>query len=107
MTAFVRGVTHSANDFGERHHVSASMSAKTGVAPTYEMGAAEAIHVASGTTTSSPGPTPSAISARWIADVQEGSAMANRTSRCRANAVSKRSWYMFASAYQAFVTASV
>ena len=35
-----------------------------------------AIQVQSGTTTSSPGPTPIASSERWIADVYEGSAIA-------------------------------
>src|SRR5262245_45992026 len=107
MTAFVRGVMHASNERGSRHHVVASMSANTVVAPTYVTGAADAIHVTSGTITSSPGPTPSAISARWIADVHDGSAIACFTPRYARNAASKRAWYLFASPYHAVATASV
>src|SRR5262245_43906342 len=107
MTAFVFGVTHAANESAVMHHVFSSMSAKTGVAPTYVTGAADAIQVTSGTTTSSPGPTPSAKSARWIADVHDGSAIACGTPSHFAKRDSNFAWYLFASAYHAFATASV
>ena len=61
----------------------------------------------SGTMTSSPGPMPSAASARCSADVHDGSEIAWRRPTYSANARSKRSWYMFACPYQAFVAASV
>src|SRR5262245_46526904 len=107
MTAFVRGVMQRSNERASMHHVSGSTSANTGVAPTYVTGAADAIHVLSGTTTSSPGPTSSATSERCSALVHDGSAIACATPMCSANARSNRSWYMPALPYHAFVTASV
>ena len=61
---------------GDTHQVVSSMSAKTGVAPTYRVGAALAIQVMSGTMTSSPSPMPRPANARWIAEVQWGTAIA-------------------------------
>ena len=65
------------------HHVSGSMSANTGIAPTYTSGAAVATHVDSGTITSSPGPMPSARMARCSAEVQCGTAAAWRDTERR------------------------
>lgn len=70
------------------------------------IGAALAIQVLSGTTTSSLGPTPSASNSRWIADVPEGSAAAWRTPRFCANCLSNRVGHTSALAYQAFAAAS-
>ena len=78
MTAFVRGVISRRTDSTDMHHVSGSTSAKIGVAPTYVIGAAVAIHVVSGTITSSPGPMPWAIRLRCSPAVHDGSAIAKR-----------------------------
>ena len=64
ITAFVRSVIAASKESGRMHQVASSTSTNTGVAPTYDIGAADAIHVLSGMMTSSPGPTPSAIRLR-------------------------------------------
>ena len=78
MTARVLDVMQASSAAGVRHQERSSMSANTGVAPTYVIGAEVAIQVASGTITSSPGPIPRPASARWMAEVAEGSAIAWR-----------------------------
>ena len=71
MIATVRGVIAAATASGSRQNVPASMSAKTGVAPTRRTALALAANENDGTMTSSPGPKPSAISESWSADVPE------------------------------------
>ena len=56
--AFVRGVTAASTAAGSRLYVRGSMSAKTGVAPSYIAQFAEATNEYGDVITSSPGPTP-------------------------------------------------
>src|SRR4051812_41999635 len=76
MTAFVRSVTRSVTDAGSMFSVSSWMSANTGVAPVWTITFAVAGQVIEVVITSSPGPTPSATSARCIAAVPEETASA-------------------------------
>ena len=69
MTALVFGVSAAFTVSAVTHIVSGSTSQKTGVAPVGGIASAEAQNVNDGTTTSSPGPTPSARSAIVIASV--------------------------------------
>ena len=61
MTARVRGVIASARVCAVMSSVSSLTSANRGVAPARTTAAAVAMNVFAGTTTSSPGPTPSAV----------------------------------------------
>ena len=88
------------------HHVSRSMSANTGVAPRYTMGAALATHVASGTMTSSPGPMPSASIARCNADVPVRHRRRVLHFEYSANSVSNRPTDCPAEPYQSLAAAS-
>src|SRR3954466_13397862 len=76
MIAFVRGVTLSATDAGSMFSVSSWMSAKTGVAPVWTITFAVAGQVTEVVITSSPGPIPSATSARCMAAVPDATASA-------------------------------
>ena len=60
--AFVLVVIFFSIETGSIHHVSRSTSANTGFAPSQQTGDTLPIQVISGTITSSPGPTPSAMS---------------------------------------------
>ena len=71
ITARVAGVSASATVSGVRFCVSTSTSANTGRAPTYRGALAVAMNDRDGTTTSSPGPTPRAWSARCSAVVHD------------------------------------
>ena len=90
MTAFVFGVTARRTASGSMVQSSSQTSTKTGVAPVYATGLAEATQVLSGRITSSPGPTPMVSKARWSAAVQEGVAMAYFTPRVLHTASSNR-----------------
>ena len=76
MIAFVRGVTSSATRSGSMFRSESRTSAKTGVAPVWTITFAVAGHVIGVVITSSPGPTPSATSARCIAAVPDETASA-------------------------------
>ena len=74
-------------------HVSGSMSTNTGVAPRWRMDSAVAMKVYGVVTTSSPGPTPAASSARDRAVVPLLQPTAWATPCSEAKAVSKaRAW---------------
>ena len=64
--AVAHGWYENANVYQQRFEraFAARLNRRHAVAPTYSIGAAEAIQVDSGTITSSPGPMPSASSAR-------------------------------------------
>ena len=64
-------------DSGLMHQLSLEISTNTGLAPIYNIGSTEAIHVDSGTITSSPALIPIAKRAKWIAPVQLEVASAN------------------------------
>ncbi len=74
--AFVRGVISRRTLSGSRQNVSASMSAKTGMAPLTSAQTAEADIVYGLQITSSPGPTPTAVAAALSALVAEFIAIA-------------------------------
>ncbi|MFT3917330.1 MAG: hypothetical protein QM704_25560 [Anaeromyxobacteraceae bacterium] len=76
---------------GSRHQEPGSTSASTGVAPVRSTACAVAAKVRSGTITSSPGPSPSAWSARWRATVPFETVIAWRTPTQAAKAASNRS----------------
>src|SRR5262245_38951687 len=88
MTATVRGVTAASTAAGSMLNVSASMSTKTGSAPTNRTTLAVAANENDGTMTSSPGPMPSAINARCSADVPELTATQWRPSTSAENSAS-------------------
>ena len=71
MSALVRAVIDSSSRAGSMLKVSSSMSTKTGRAPCISTTFAVATHVKDGTITSSPGPMPSATSARCSAVVHD------------------------------------
>src|SRR6478735_5814114 len=74
--AFVRGVMSFSTDAGSRQNVSGSMSANTGIAPLTSAQTAEADIVYGLQMTSSPGPTPAAVTAALSAEVAEFMAIA-------------------------------
>ena len=76
MIAFVRGVTSPATRSGSTFRSVSRTSAKTGVAPVWTMTFAVAGHVIGVVITSSPGPIPSATSARCMAAVPDETARA-------------------------------
>src|SRR5712691_2361948 len=69
--AFVFGLTRFSISAGSMFHVSASISANTGVAPAYSTAFAVAMNEYDGQITSPPGPTPLATSARCSAVVHD------------------------------------
>ena len=71
MIAFVRSVTSAGISAGSMLRSPSRTSQKTGVAPQCSITFAVAGHVIGLVITSSPGPTPSASSARWSAAVPE------------------------------------
>ena len=71
MIPTVRSLTASASASGSRLYVARSMSTKFGVAPWYSTTFAVEIQVKAGTITSSPGPSPSAATAKCRAVVPE------------------------------------
>src|ERR1035437_3545621 len=88
MIALVRGVILRATSAGSMFIVSRSMSANTGVAPSRAIGSAGAEKVKAGQMTSSPGPTPSALSTSVIASVPLPQPTACATPRCAAASLS-------------------
>ena len=70
----IRSLMASSSRSGSMFHDSASESTNTGVAPQYVIGCDDAQKVNDCTRTSSPGPTPHAISARCTAAVPADSA---------------------------------
>ena len=74
LPALMRAVMASRSRPGHRFQVSASLSMKTGVAPTYRIGLAVATNVNEEHSTSSPTPTPSSTSPRCSAAVPDTSA---------------------------------
>ena len=85
----MRGVIASSTRFGSMLYVSGSMSTKTGLAPISDIGPAVAINVWAVVMTSSPGPTPTASSARCNAAVPEPTPTAPFAPTLAANACSK------------------
>ena len=81
MMARLRPVTRRAVSSGSRVYCSASMSANTGLAPTYRMALMLAAKVNEGTRTSSPGPHPRPFKIRCSAAVPELTATAWGTPR--------------------------
>src|SRR5205085_5931978 len=79
--AFVRSVTASATRAGSTFRSESRTSAKTGFAPAWTITFAVAGQVIGLVITSSPGPTPSASSARWSAAVPDESATTCRAPR--------------------------
>ena len=76
MIAFVRGVTSPATRSGSMFRSVSRTSAKTGVAPVWTITFAVAGQVIGVVITSSPGPIPSATSARCMAAVPDETASA-------------------------------
>src|SRR3954452_17788331 len=87
--AFVRGVMSRLTLSGSRQNVSASMSAKTGIAPLTSAQTADADIVYGLQMTSSPGPTPTAAAAALSALVAEFMAIACLAPTRLAHAVSR------------------
>src|SRR6059058_3837604 len=91
MIAFVLSVTASATRAGSMFRSSSRTSANTGTAPVWTITFAVAGHVIGEVITSSPGPIPSARSARCIAAVPEAtastcSASSTSAARCSSSA---------------------
>src|SRR3954468_18715829 len=78
-TAFVRSVTAASTAAGSRLSVRGSMSAKTGVAPSYSAQFAEATNEYGDVITSSPGPTPASRMQRCSPAVPDETAAAYGT----------------------------
>ena len=74
--ALVRGVSAASTRAGSRQRVRGSQSASTGVAPVCRIAFTVAQKVSGVVTTSSPGPIPLAIMARWSAAVHDATATA-------------------------------
>ena len=72
--AFVRSVTAASTAAGSRLNVCGSMSAKTGVAPSYIAQFADATNEYGDVITSSPGPTPASRMQRWSPAVPDETA---------------------------------
>src|SRR5205823_2739628 len=90
--AFVLGVIAAATSVGSRFRSSApAMSQKTGSAPVTAIAFAAATKFSEGTTTSSPGPQPSATRARWSAAVPFATATASPAPQKAANSRSNSS----------------
>ena len=81
MIAFVRSVTSAGISAGSMLRSPSRTSQKTGVAPQCSITLAVAGHVIGLVITSSPGPTPTASSARWSAAVPEVTASTCSASR--------------------------
>src|SRR5262245_838367 len=90
-TARVFLVIAASTAAGERFSVLGSMSANTGVAPSYTAQFADATKEYGDVTTSSPGPTPAAMQSRWSPAVPLETAAAYGAPTTSANATSKRS----------------
>ena len=71
MIPTVCSVIRGSISAGSMLYVSRATSQNTGFAPIYSTTFAVETHVNAGTTTSSPGPSPSAATARWSAVVHE------------------------------------
>src|SRR6267142_1352413 len=78
---------------GSRFFVEGSTSTKTGLAPRYRIVSPVLTKVYGEVTTSSPGPTPAAMSARWSAAVQE-----ERATACRGGGVAPEATYLVTAA---------
>jgi len=88
-TALVRAVSAASILPGSTLAVSGRQSTNTGVAPQWLTASAVAMNVLTGTTTSSPGPTPAACRARRTASVPELTPAQKRTPQYSAKAASK------------------
>ena len=93
MTALVRGVTAPATASGVTFSEVGSESTSTTSPPTYATAFADATYVIEGTMTSSPGPMPSATSARCSAAVPLLHVIACSTPAHSAKASSNRFTY--------------
>ena len=89
-TAFVRSVTAASTAAGSRLSVRGSMSAKTGVAPSYIAQFADATNEYGDVITSSPGPTPARRMQRWRPAVPDETAAQKRAPTASASICSKR-----------------
>src|SRR5919204_1979781 len=89
-TAFVRGVIAASTDSVVTLYVCGSMSANTGVAPSYSAQFADATNEYGDVITSSPGPTPARRMQRWRPAVPDETAAQYAAPTASASAASKR-----------------